>query len=162
MVTRSRPNIDDPMSSFCKDVDAYLQGAANGPLADLTFAAKDIFDVAGHVTGGGNPDWKATHRAAGRTAWAIQVLVDAGATMVGKTVTDELTRAYSGRTAITAHLLTTGARSRSRRIVERVGLSGGRRTGRLCPGLRYWWLRARAGELLRLVRPPPDARADSA
>ena len=34
------------------------------PLAGLTLAAKDIFDVVGYVTGGGNPDWKSTHDAA--------------------------------------------------------------------------------------------------
>jgi amidase len=62
----------------------------------LTFAAKDIFDVAGYVTGGGNPDWQATHAAATRTAWAVQVLVDAGASMVGKTITDEITRGILG------------------------------------------------------------------
>jgi amidase len=65
----------------------------------LTFAAKDIFDVAGYVTGGGNPDWQATHAAATRTAWAVQVLVDAGATMVGKTITDEITRGILGENA---------------------------------------------------------------
>src|SRR4029434_7321912 len=31
-----------------------------------------------------------------RTAWAVQVLVDAGATMVGKTITDEITRGILG------------------------------------------------------------------
>ena len=91
--------IDDPLNAFCEDTDAYLQGAAGGPLAGLTFAAKDIFDVAGYVTGGGNPDWKATHGAAQRTAWAVQVLVDAGATMAGKTMTDELTRGILGENA---------------------------------------------------------------
>ena len=84
------------MNAFCKDSDAYLQGAPDGPLSGLTFAAKDIFDVAGYVTGGGNPDWKATHEPAPRTAWAVQTLVDAGATMVGKTITDELTRGIFG------------------------------------------------------------------
>jgi amidase len=34
-----------------------IEGRAEGPLAGLTFAAKDLFDVAGHPTGGGNPDW---------------------------------------------------------------------------------------------------------
>ena len=92
-------SIDDSLNAFCKDTEAYLEGAADGPLLDLRFAAKDIFDVAGHVTGGGNPDWKATHGAATETAWAVQVLVDAGATMVGKTVTDELTRGIFGENA---------------------------------------------------------------
>ena len=76
-----------------------MEGNPSGPLASLAFAAKDIFDVAGHVTGGGNPDWKATHAPAQRTAWVLQTLVDAGATMVGKTHTDELTRGIFGENA---------------------------------------------------------------
>ena len=95
-MTKSRPTLEDPFDAFCQDTDAYLPGASGGPLSGLTFAAKDIFDVAGHVTGGGNPDWKATHQAASKTAWAVQVLVEAGAAMVGKTITDELTRGIFG------------------------------------------------------------------
>lgn len=87
---------DDRLNAFCPDSRAYLQGANQGPLAGLTFAAKDIFDVKGHVTGGGNPDWKAGQPAADATAWAVEVLVGAGATMVGKTHTDELTRGILG------------------------------------------------------------------
>ena len=87
---------DDRLGAFCPDSRAYLQGADEGPLAGLTFAAKDIFDVEGHVTGGGNPDWKAGQRAAEANAWAVEVLVGAGATMVGKTHTDELTRGILG------------------------------------------------------------------
>ena len=91
--------IPDALNAFCLDTAAYLAGKADGPLAGMTFAAKDILDVIGHVTGGGNPDWKATHQPAGKTAWAVQVLVDAGATMVGKTITDELTRGIFGENA---------------------------------------------------------------
>ena len=90
---------DDPLNAFCKDSDAYLPGAPAGPLSGLSFAAKDIFDVAGHVTGCGNPDWKSTHQAAGRNAWVVETLVNAGATMVGKTLTDELTRGIFGENA---------------------------------------------------------------
>ncbi len=90
------PPLDDPFDAFCTDSSAYLKGSASGELAGLSFAAKDIFDVAGHTTGGGSPDWKATHRPAEETAWAVQALVDAGATMVGKTITDELTRGVLG------------------------------------------------------------------
>ena len=96
---RSRLTIDDHLNAFCTDTDAYLEGAAGGPLSGLTFAAKDIFDIAGYVTGGGNPDWKATHAAAERTAWVVSVLVAAGATMVGKTLTDEITRGIFGENA---------------------------------------------------------------
>ena len=85
-----------PLNAFCSDSDAYLAGAGDGPLAGLAFAAKDIFDVAGHVTGCGNPHWKATHGPAETTAWVVQQLVDAGAAMVGKTITDELTRGIFG------------------------------------------------------------------
>ena len=95
-MARSWMEFDDHLNAFCEDSDAYLEGAGEGPLAGLTFAAKDIFDVAGYVTGGGNPDWKATHGPAERTAWAVEVLVNAGATMVGKTITDEITRGIFG------------------------------------------------------------------
>ena len=95
----ARITIDDALNAFCKDTEAYLEGATDGPLAGLTFAVKDIFDVAGYVTGGGNPDWKATHAPAERTAWAVTTLVEAGATMVGKTITDELTRGIFGENA---------------------------------------------------------------
>jgi amidase len=95
-MTNSQQQIDDHLNAFCKDSEAFLEGAREGPLVGLTFAAKDIFDVAGHVTGGGNPDWKATHQPAGQTAWAVQAQVEAGATMVGKTLTDELTRGIFG------------------------------------------------------------------
>lgn len=88
--------MSDPLNAFCSDSDAYLAGASDGLLAGLTFAAKDIFDVASHVTGCGNPHWKATHGPAEATAWAVQTLVNAGATMTGKTITDELTRGIFG------------------------------------------------------------------
>ena len=91
--------LNDPYAAFCRDSNAYLEGAASGPLAGLTFAAKDIFDIAGHVTGGGNPDWKAAQRPANKTAPDVARLVDAGATMVGKTITDEITRGILGENA---------------------------------------------------------------
>ncbi|KAF8038734.1 hypothetical protein BT93_B1321 [Corymbia citriodora subsp. variegata] len=63
------------------------------PLAGLTFAVKDIFDVEGHVTGFGNPDWARTHAPASSTAPAVLNVLKAGATCIGKTVLDEM--AYS-------------------------------------------------------------------
>ena len=98
-MTTNRPPLNDTLDAFCTDTDAYLEGVSGQPLSGLIFAAKDIFDVAGHVTGGGNPDWKATHPPAERTSWIIQTLVDAGAAMVGKTHTDELTRGILGENA---------------------------------------------------------------
>ncbi|XP_042517123.1 amidase 1-like [Macadamia integrifolia] len=60
------------------------------PLNGLTFAIKDIFDIEGHVTGNGNPDWAKTHLPAVSTAPTVLALLNAGATSVGKTVLDEL------------------------------------------------------------------------
>ena len=88
--------ITDDLNAFA-NLDVHVPGAPDGPLSGMAFAAKDIFDVAGHVTGGGNPDWQRTHDPAERTAPAVQALLDAGATLVGKTHTDELTRGILGR-----------------------------------------------------------------
>ena len=85
-----------PLNAFVPESNAYLAGTDGGPLSGLTFAAKDIFDIAGHVTGCGNPYWLATHGPAESTAWVVERLVDAGASMVGKTITDELTRGIFG------------------------------------------------------------------
>ncbi len=85
----------DDLNAFA-DLDVHVPGAPDGPLSGMTFAAKDIFDVAGHVTGGGNPDWERTHGPAEQTAPIVQALLDAGASLVGKTHTDELTRGIMG------------------------------------------------------------------
>jgi amidase len=73
-----------------------IDGASTGPLAGLTFAAKDLFDVAGQPTGGGNPDWGRQYPVPTKHAWAVQRLLDAGATLIGKTVTDEVSLGILG------------------------------------------------------------------
>lgn len=83
--------------AFCPHGDFAIAGAAQGPLKGLTFAVKDIFDVAGHVTGGGNPDWLARHGPATRHAAAVQALLDAGAGILGKTITDEFAFSLNGQ-----------------------------------------------------------------
>jgi len=89
----------DSFNAFCSQSTAVLMGASAGALAGLSFAAKDLFDIVGHVTGAGNPDWLASHPPAAQTAPVVQKLVDAGATMVGKTHTDELSRGLFGENA---------------------------------------------------------------
>jgi amidase len=89
----------DSLNAFCKDTNAYLEGASGGLLSSMTFAAKDIFDIQGYVTGGGNPDWRASQTIAKETAWAVSILVESGATMIGKTLTDEITRGIFGENA---------------------------------------------------------------
>jgi amidase len=88
--------IDDPLGAFIRHDAVRRNGAPGGPLAGLTFAAKDIFDVEGHVTGGGNPDWLRTHGRADGTAPAILTLLNAGATLIGKTQTDEMAFSMNG------------------------------------------------------------------
>ncbi|KAJ7522780.1 hypothetical protein O6H91_18G026100 [Diphasiastrum complanatum] len=66
------------------------------PLTGLTFAVKDIFNVEGLVTGFGNPDWARTHEVANQTAPAVLVLVQGGATCIGKTHMDELAYSING------------------------------------------------------------------
>jgi len=83
--------------AFCPHGDFEIVGAASGPLHGLTFATKDIFDIAGRVTGCGNPDWLASHPPATKNAAAVQTLLDAGAHMVGKTITDELAFSLNGQ-----------------------------------------------------------------
>ncbi len=83
--------------AFCPHGDFALAGAAQGPLKGLTFAVKDIFDVAGHVTGCGNPDWLAKHGPAPRHAAAVQALLDVGASILGKTITDEFAFSLNGQ-----------------------------------------------------------------
>ncbi|MDB5821090.1 MAG: gatA, partial [Rhizobacter sp.] len=89
-------SMNDSTGAFVAAPAVVLAGAATGPLAGLTFAAKDLFDVQGHVTGCGNPDWARTHAPAHRHAWAVAQLLEAGATLVGKTVTDEISLGLLG------------------------------------------------------------------
>lgn len=85
-----------PLGAFIEHDDVTVAGSGRGPLVGLRFAAKDVYDIAGRVTGYGNPTWLATHPPAARTAPAVQRLLDAGADLVGKTHTDELAYSLNG------------------------------------------------------------------
>src|SRR3954462_4192964 len=61
----------------------------DGSLRGLTFAVKDLIDVAGYRTGCGNPKWLATHPPASVSAVCVEQLCAAGTTCTGKTITDE-------------------------------------------------------------------------
>src|SRR5690348_11600519 len=87
---------DHDINAFVPGPRVHIEGRPDGPLSGLTFAAKDLFDVAGHPTGGGNPDWARTHAVPTRHAWAVQTLLDAGATLIGKTITDEISLGILG------------------------------------------------------------------
>jgi amidase len=68
----------------------------DGALAGLSVVVKDVIDVAGAVTGGGNPDWAAAHEPASEDAPALSALRRAGAALVGKGQCAELAFSLSG------------------------------------------------------------------
>jgi amidase len=90
---------DNPAHAFVPYPAAPVAHAAAGPLAGLSFAVKDLFDVAGYPTGGGNPLLLALSGVKASTAPTVQRLLDAGARFVGKTHTDELAFSMNGRNA---------------------------------------------------------------
>ncbi len=85
--------IDDTVGAWVPHGRFVMEPTSSGPLSSLTFAVKDVFDVAGHATGAGNPTWLATHASPGRSSPLVDQLLAAGARLMGKTLTDEL--AYS-------------------------------------------------------------------
>lgn len=89
----------DDIGAFVPGPRVHLEGRAGGPLSGLTFAAKDLFDVAGVPTGGGNHDWPTGRAIPQKHSWAVQTLLDAGATLVGKTITDEVSLGILGENA---------------------------------------------------------------
>jgi len=75
---------------FVEHGPASLRLKENGPLSDLTFAAKDLMDVAGFKSGWGNPDRLRDAAPAVATAPSVLAALMAGARLVGKTHTDEV------------------------------------------------------------------------
>lgn len=90
---------DHSSRAFVPYPDVPVPHAPAGPLAGLSFGVKDLFNVAGHPTGGGQPLVLAMSGIKNDTAPAVQRLLDAGARFVGKTVTDELAFSMNGNNA---------------------------------------------------------------
>jgi amidase len=89
----------DDIGAFVPGPRVRIEGRAGGPLAGLTFAAKDLFDVAGVPTGGGNHDWPTGRPIPAQHSFAVQTLLDGGATLIGKTITDEVSLGILGENA---------------------------------------------------------------
>ncbi len=90
----------DPAFAFVPYPAVPVAQTQDGPLSDLSFGAKDLFDVIGYPTGGGSPHVLARSGIKSQNASAVQALLDAGARFVGKTCTDELAFSMNG---INAH-----------------------------------------------------------
>ena len=82
--------------AFVGEPRLLAAGTSGGLLAGVSLAVKDVIDVAGTVTGAGNPDFAADRTPAVAHATAVELLVGAGATVIGKTITDELAYSLSG------------------------------------------------------------------
>lgn len=87
----------DRVGAFVRPPALLAAGSSGGPLAGVRVAVKDVFDVAGQVTGAGNPTFAAGRPAAAANATAVQRLLDAGGSVIGKTVLDELAYSLDGR-----------------------------------------------------------------
>ena len=89
----------DTAFAFMPYPEVQVPHASNGPLAGLTFAVKDLFDVAGYPTGGGSPHMLAMSGIKQHTSPTVQRLLDAGARMVGKVHTNEMAFSMTGKNA---------------------------------------------------------------
>lgn len=73
-----------------------LAPSRSGPLSGLRVAVKDVYAVAGHRIGAGNPVWLAEAEPEDHHAWAVEALLGAGAEITGIAQTDELTYSLDG------------------------------------------------------------------
>ena len=89
----------DPARAFMPYPESPVPNASTGPLSGLTFAVKDLFDVAGYPTSGGQPFVLAMSGIKTASAATVQTLLNAGARFAGKTVTDELAFSLNGQNA---------------------------------------------------------------
>jgi amidase len=87
---------DDTVGAFCPGPRTRVSALSGGDLNGKNFGVKDLYDLAGEVTGGGNPDWARTHPPAVSHAVAVQLLLEAGADVAGRTKTVELAYGLTG------------------------------------------------------------------
>jgi amidase len=89
----------DQTRSFMAYPDAPVARSDSGELLGLSFAVKDLFDVAGYPTSGGQPMLLAASGIKIQHARLVEQILAAGAAFVGKTVTDELAFSLNGNNA---------------------------------------------------------------
>ncbi|MEM6612516.1 MAG: amidase [Cyanobacteria bacterium P01_C01_bin.72] len=77
------------------NLDSF-QCQTSDQLNGIALGVKDLFQIAGLPTTAGNPDWLKTHALPEATAPSVTALLEAGATLVGKTLTDELAYSLEG------------------------------------------------------------------
>lgn len=88
--------MSDPNRALIVGPEEIAAPTGDGALSDSTFVAKDLYDVAGQRTGAGNPDVLAAAEPAEANAWAVDRLLAAGASCIGKAHTVETAYGMSG------------------------------------------------------------------
>ncbi|MHA1571269.1 MAG: amidase [Alphaproteobacteria bacterium] len=98
MKNEAAPDVapNDPLGAFMNYPEKKVANAASGPLAGLTLAVKDLYDVKDYPTGCGHPGIIAKAQPATAHAPIVAALLDAGATFAGKTLTDEIAFSLNG------------------------------------------------------------------
>lgn len=86
----------DALGAFVPGPRREIAPTGHGLLDGLRLAVKDLIDVQGETTGGGNPDWAAGQTPALHHSPAVAACLATGATLVGKTITDELAFSLEG------------------------------------------------------------------
>jgi amidase len=86
----------DPQGAFIPGPRLTIGPLATGLLSGRTCAVHDGIDCAGHVSGGGNPDWTTTRPVSSSTAPAVLVALQAGAACVGIARGQELSIGLTG------------------------------------------------------------------
>lgn len=89
-------NLIDKCNAFVPGEIARVLPYKAGKLSSLTFAVKELYDIKGFITGSGNAHWKLTHEVAEKTAPSVETLLNEGATMLGKTISDEMAFSLDG------------------------------------------------------------------
>ncbi|SDF41097.1 Asp-tRNAAsn/Glu-tRNAGln amidotransferase A subunit [Blastococcus fimeti] len=79
--------------------DPLVPPSGTGPLTGETVAVKDLYAVAGHAVGAGNPAWLADARPEPAHAAVVGRLLDAGAAVRGIARTDEFAYSLGGTNA---------------------------------------------------------------
>ncbi|PJR93292.1 amidase [Ochrobactrum sp. 695/2009] len=102
----------DPFNAIIAKAEKPPVHALEGPLEGERFAVKDIYDVAGMVTGCGNPQIEAESPRAERSAPVVEKLLAAGAEFVGKAQTDELAFSLMGQNSHFPHPINPAAPDR--------------------------------------------------
>ena len=88
-----------PQFGFMPYPQRISLGSGTGLLNGLSFGVKDLFDVEGYPTSAGQPLWLAQSGIKTRSCSVVRAILGAGASCIGKTVTDEFAFSIVGDNA---------------------------------------------------------------